>query len=141
MPTREALRLAEEQGLDLVEVSPHVRPPVCKIMDYGKYKYELKQKEKERRRSQTVTVVKEIKLRPKTDVHDVEIKTKRARKFLEARNKVKVTITFRGREVTHQEIGLEHLRTMAAKLQDVATIESAPRMEYRTMHMILAPKS
>ncbi|MFH1807361.1 MAG: translation initiation factor IF-3 [Pseudomonadota bacterium] len=137
--TDDALSRAHEAGLDLVEVSPMSRPPVCKIMDYGKFKYTTKKKAVEQRKNQKVVEVKEVKFRPKTDVHDVEIKVHRARSFLDEGNKVKATIMFRGREITHPEIGQQILDRVSKALEDIAMIEFMPRMEGRTMFMILAP--
>ena len=141
VPTREALRLAEEQGLDLVEVAPQARPPVCKIIDYGKFKYEQKKKAREAKKNSTVVVVKEVKMRPKTDTHDFDFKTNHARRFLEDGQKVKATVIFRGREMAHQDIGFKHLTHLAEVLEDVGIVEVSPRMEGRTMSMMLAPKS
>lgn len=140
LPVKDALKLAEEQGLDLVEVAPLAKPPVCKIIDYGKFKYEQKKKAQEARKHQAVVVVKEIKMRPKTDTHDFDFKTNHAHRFLEEGFKVKASIVFRGREMAHQEIGLEHLNKMAERLQDVGSIEQPPRLEGRAMSMILTPK-
>lgn len=140
-PVKEALKLAEEQGLDLVEVAPMAKPPVCKIIDYGKFKYEQKKKAQEARKHQAVVVVKEVKLRPKTDSHDFDFKANNARRFLEEGHKVKATVVFRGREMTHQDIGLEHLNRLAERLQDIGIIEQTPRMEGRTMSMYVAPKA
>jgi translation initiation factor IF-3 len=137
--TEEALARANEAGLDLVEVSPMSRPPVCKIMDYGKFKYTTKKKAVEQRKNQKVVEVKEVKFRPKTDTHDVEIKVNRAREFIDEGNKVKATIMFRGREITHPEIGQQILDKVAKQLEDIASIEFMPRMEGRSMFMILAP--
>ncbi len=141
LPIREALKIAEEQGLDLVEIAPLAKPPVCKIIDYGKFKYEQKKKAQEARKNQTVVVVKEVKMRPKTDTHDFDFKTNHARRFLEEGHKVKASIQFRGREMAHQEIGLEHLTKMAERLQDIGIVESPARLEGRAMTMLLAPKA
>ncbi|MBN2360829.1 MAG: translation initiation factor IF-3 [Deltaproteobacteria bacterium] len=137
--TDEARAKANELGLDLVEVSPTARPPVCKIMDYGKFKYVTKKKAVEQRRNQKVIEVKEVKFRPKTDTHDVQIKTEHARRFLEEGNKVKMTIMFRGREITHPEIGQQMLERVSEQLKDVGMVEFFPRMEGRAMFMVLAP--
>ena len=137
--TDDARSKANELGLDLVEVSPTARPPVCKIMDYGKFKYMTKKKAVEQRKNQKVIEVKEVKFRPKTDTHDVEIKTGHARQFLEDGNKVKMTIMFRGREITHPEIGQQMLERVAELLKDVAMVEFFPRMEGRAMFMVMAP--
>jgi translation initiation factor IF-3 len=140
LQTHEALRMAQEQGLDLVEVNPKAEPPVCKILDFGKYKYEEKKKAGEAKRKQSVVEVKEIKLRPKTDDHDLDFKTKAARKFLEAGHKVKFTVRFRGREITHPEKAHEQLDHITKPLEDVANIETRPMMEARAMSIIVAPK-
>ncbi len=140
MSLEEALRKAEEYGLDLVEVAPHAKPPVCKIMDYGKYKYMLSKKAQEARKKQTLIQVKEIKLRPKTDVHDLQVKERHIKRFLEDGAKVKVTIRFRGREITHPEIAEGILYKMYEGLKDLAVMEQSPRFEGRTMTMLLSPK-
>jgi translation initiation factor IF-3 len=140
LPIRDALRLAEEQALDLVEVAPLAKPPVCKIIDYGKFKYEQKKKATDARKNQVVVQVKEVKMRPKTDTHDFDFKANHARRFLEEGDKVKASIVFRGREMAHQEIGLEHLNRLAERLSDVGIIEQPPRMEGRAMGMLIAPK-
>jgi translation initiation factor IF-3 len=139
VPTREALRKAEEYGLDLVEVAPNANPPVCRIMDYGKYKYEQSKKEKEGKKRQHTIVVKEIRLRPKTDDHDLETKLRFARKFLEQRNKVKVTIIFRGREMVYQEFGRQLMERVKEALSDLAKPEGVIKMEGRRMVMVLTP--
>lgn len=135
----EALWLAEQLDLDLVEVAPNARPPVCKIMDYGKYKYEQSVRQREARKKQTKTVIKEVKFRPKIDVHDYKVKMRRVVEFLEEGDKIKVTMMFRGREVTHPEIGEEILRRLANDVAEVGVVESAPRLEGRNMTMQLAP--
>lgn len=140
LPTEEALRRAEDAGLDLVEVSPNARPPVCKIMDYGRFKYQQKRKANEAKKKQAQIEVKEVKFRPKTDTHDFDVKVNRLRKFLEQGNKGKVTIMFRGREIVHPEIGRKILTDVAAKVGDIAQVESMPRMEGRSMFMIVAPR-
>jgi translation initiation factor IF-3 len=140
LPTEEALRRAQEKGLDLVEVNPKGTPPVCKILDFGKYKYEEKKKQREAKRKQTVVEVKEIKLRPKTDDHDLNVKVKHAKKFLEAGNKVKFTCRFRGREITHPEIANRQLQFLMGELEEIANIEQRPTMEGRNMGMIVSPK-
>ncbi len=139
LQTDEAMRRAQDLGLDLVEISPTARPPVCKMMDYGKYKYTTKKKAGEQRKNQRTIEVKEVKFRPKTDVNDVTIKLERARRFLNEGNKVKATIMFRGREITHPEIGQQILVDVALRLDEDAQVEFMPRMEGRTMFMILAP--
>ena len=131
--------MAEELELDLVEVAPLARPPVCKIMDYGRYKYHLAKKAAEAKKRQTVVQLKEVKVRPKTESHDFEVKLKKVREFLGEGNKVKVTVMFRGREVTIPEKGLEQLQKMLERLQDEAKVESPPKREGRTMYMMLAP--
>ncbi len=140
MATHEALRSAQEQGLDLVEVNPKADPPVCKILDYGKFKYEEKKKTAEAKRKQTVVDVKEIKLRPKTDDHDINFKIKAARRFLEAGHKVKFTVRFRGREITHPEKAHEQLQVVIAGVEDIANIESRAAMEARAMTVLVSPK-
>ena len=129
-----------EQGYDLVEVAPTSQPPVCRIMDYGKYKYELSKKDHQSRRHQKSTQVKEIKLRPRTDKHDLEIKIRQIRGFLADGNKTKVTLTYRGREMANQEMGRTMMATVIEQLSDSGTVEFAPRMEGRNLIMILAPK-
>jgi len=138
-PVAEAITMAIEFGLDLVEVSPNAEPPVCKILDYGKYKYEEQKKKNEAKKKQKVVSVKEIKLRPGIDVHDYDVKMKAARKFLEGGDKVKVTIRFRGREMAHQELGLQVLVKMRDQLEDLAKVEQMPKSEGRMMTMVLAP--
>jgi translation initiation factor IF-3 len=140
LQTHEALRKAQEQGLDLVEVNPKAEPPVCKILDFGKYKYEEKKKQAQARRNQSVVEIKEIKLRPKTDDHDIAFKVKAARRFLEAGHKVKFTVRFRGREITHPEKAHEQLDIILKALDDVANIETRPMMEARAMSLVVAPK-
>jgi len=137
----DAFRKAQELGYDLVEVAPTSQPPVCRIMDYGKYKYELSKKEHQSRRHQKSTQVKEIKLRPRTDKHDLEIKIRQIKGFLAEGNKTKVTVIFRGREMANQEMGRAMMATVVEQLADSGTIEYAPRMEGRSLIMIVAPKS
>ncbi len=137
---REALTAAEEKGLDLVEVAPAASPPVCRIMDYGKYKYEEKKKSQEAKKSQTNILIKEVKFRPKTDEHDFQTKMRHARRFLEDGAKVKATVLFRGREIAHADIGFDILQKVADETEDVAVLESHARREGRTMHVILSPK-
>ena len=136
---REALRLAREADLDLVEVAPNSVPPVCRIMDFGKFLYEREKKDREARRSQTKVEVKEIRLRPKTTDHHRDFKVGDARRWLEHNMKVRVTIRFRGREITYPEIALEDLREIAQDLSDISTVEQAPAIEGRAMSMMLAP--
>jgi translation initiation factor IF-3 len=136
-----ALKLAEEAGLDLVEVSPTAEPPVCRIMDYGKYRYELNKKQQEAKKKQSVIEIKEIKLRPKTEKHDLDFKIKNIRKFLEQNNKVKITLRFRGREIVYADtIGVDVLQKMGEALADVAEILQPPKMEGRQMSMFVGPK-
>lgn len=140
MPTHEALRLAEEKGLDLVEISPRSQPPVCRIMDYGKYKYdEAKKKQQARKRASTVET-KEIKFRPKTEEHDMDFKVKHVRRFLEGGNKVRLAVVFRGREITHPQTGMAVLNRVVERCSDIATVEATPNMEGRRMIMVIAPK-
>ncbi len=139
VPIQKALQIAREAELDLVEVAPNSEPPVCRVMDFGKFLYERTKKEKEARKAQTKIEVKEIRLRPKTNEHHRGFKTRDARRWLLDGNKVKVTIRFRGREITYPEIALEDLKEIAEELADVSTIEQAPNMEGRTMNMVLAP--
>lgn len=138
-PLREALRLAEERSLDLVEVAPNANPPVCRLLNYGKYLYERTRREREARKAQKQAEIKEIRLRPKIAEHDVMVKLKRAREFIEEGSKVRVRVRFRGREITHKEIALELLNRIAEEMSDVATVEQHPGMEGNTMLMILAP--
>jgi len=140
IPTSKALELAAQQELDLVEVSPTAVPPVCRIMDYGKFKYQQSKKQQEAKKKQIHVEVKEIKLRPKTDDHDLMFKVKHVRRFLEEGNKAKVTLVFRGREITHMDIGRAVIQRFAAELEDIAVIESQPRVDGRNMFMIVAPK-
>ena len=141
LPTEQALARAQELGLNLVEVNPMAKPPVCKIMDYGRFKYEEKKKANETKKKQVVVKVKEIKLRPKTEDHDYETKVRHAREFLEEGNKAKITIMFRGREITHREIGTRVLDDVVQDLKEVAVVEQTPRLEGKQMFMILAPNS
>jgi translation initiation factor IF-3 len=140
MAVEEAMSRAESEGLDLVEVAPTARPPVVRIMDYGKYKYEEARKARQARKKQHQIQVKEVKLRPAIEPHDLEFKVRHARRFLEEGNKVKVTMMFRGRQAAHPELGREVLIKFAEVVQDVGKIEMSPMMEARTMTMILAPR-
>ena len=140
MPTHEALRIADAAGLDLVEVSPKAQPPVCKIMDYGRFKYEKSKQAKEARKHQSQVVVKEVKFRPKTDGHDLDFKVKMMDKFLAEGNKVKLVVQFRGREIVHPETGQMILQKAIDQLTELANVEQMPNMEGRRMIMILAPK-
>jgi translation initiation factor IF-3 len=139
-PVEEALRIAEDRGLDLVEVAPNARPPVCRIMDYGKYKYEESKKQKKAQKKQHIIQIKEIKLRPKTEEHDFQFKLRHARKFLEERNKVKFTLIFRGRELQHKDRGQRLLEKVAGEVEDIGVIENGPKLEGRNMIMIVAPR-
>lgn len=141
MKTVEALQLAQDKKMDLVNVAPGARPPVCRLMDYGKYKYEQSKRDREARKKQKTTTIKEIKLRPNIDKHDFEVKVKRGKKFLENGDKVKVTVMFRGREITHPEIAQRLSQQMAENLAEVSVVEKAAKQEGRNMIMILAPKS
>jgi translation initiation factor IF-3 len=136
----QALVLAEEAGLDLVEISPNAEPPVCKIMDFGKYKYEIQKREAEARKKQKIIEIKEIKFRPNTDTHDYEVKMKAIFRFLEEGDKVKVTMRFRGREMAHQNIGADLLSRVASDVGDAGKVESMPKLEGRQMIMMIAPK-
>ena len=140
IPTHEALKLAEEAGLELVEVNPRAAPPVCKIMDFGKFKYETSKKEKASRRHQSTIVLKEIKLRPKTDEHDFDFKVKHIRRFLAEGNKCKLVIVFRGREIVHPETGQAMLDQVVKSCNDVAMVEQRAMMEGRRMVMIIGPR-
>jgi translation initiation factor IF-3 len=139
VPIGEALRIAQEQDLDLVEVAPMARPPVCKIMDYGKFKYEEALRAKEARKKQSLTIIKEIKLRPKIDPHDYGTKKGHVERFLKAGDKVKVTIMFRGREQSRPELGYRLLQRLADDVTDLGLVESAPKQDGRNMIMVLAP--
>jgi len=141
IPTHEALRLAEELGLELVEVNPRAAPPVCKIMDFGKFKYETSKKEKASRKHQSTIVLKEIKLRPKTDKHDLDFKVKHIRDFLGEGNKCKLVIVFRGREIVHPETGQAMLDRVVKTVADIAMVEQRPMMEGRRMVMIIGPRA
>jgi len=135
----EALRMAEDKGLDLIEIAPTAKPPTCKITDYGKYKYEQKKKEHQARKNQTVIVIKEIQLRPRTDIHDLEVKMRHARRFLLEGDKVKVNLRFYGREMAHQELGMDLLKKVSASLNDIAMVEVPPKMEGRQLFVLFAP--
>ena len=140
LDTRDAISKAEDFGLDLVEVQPNVDPPVCKILDYGKYKYEAQKRANEARKKQKIIEVKEIKLRPNIDEHDYQVKMRNVVKFLSGGDKVKVTLRFRGREMAHQELGANVLTRVREETDDIAKIEAMPKMEGRQMIMVLAPK-
>jgi len=137
--TKEALLRAEEQNLDLVEVAPEANPPVCRVLDYGKYKYRQSKKAKLAKKKQHVVQIKEIKMRPKIDIHDFNFKSKHIDSFLEEGNKVKVTVRFKGREMTHPEFGEEVLNRVIQMFENKATVEVTPKLEGRLMQMILAP--
>ncbi|AEG60707.1 translation initiation factor IF-3 [Desulforamulus ruminis DSM 2154] len=141
MPAKEALRLAEERQLDLVEVAPMAKPPVCRIMDFGKFKYEQSKREKEAKKKQRIIQVKEVKLRPRIEDHDYQVKAKNAERFLKDGDKVKVTIMFRGREIVHTQLGHKLLIRLAEDLKDLCTVERQPKLEGKNMIMILAPKN
>lgn len=136
----EGLRLANEAGLDLVEVSPNAEPPVCKILDAGRYKYELQKRANEAKKKQKVIEIKEIKFRPNIGDHDFEIKMRQVKGFLDEGHKVKMTLRFRGREVSHQDIGLDLLKRAHSVIEEIAKVEQAPRLEGRFMVMMVAPK-
>jgi translation initiation factor IF-3 len=140
VPIDEALKKAEDHGLDLVEVAAKGDPPVCKILDYGKFKYEAQKKKNEARKKQRTIDVKEIKMRPGIDVHDYDVKLRAARKFLGEGDKVKVTMRFRGREMAHQDLGLNVLHRVRDELDELAKVELMPKMEGRQMIMVIAPK-
>ena len=140
LDTRHAISKAEDFGLDLVEVQPNVDPPVCKILDYGKYKYEAQKRANEARKKQKIIEVKEIKLRPNIDEHDYQVKMRNVVKFLSGGDKVKVTLRFRGREMAHQELGANVLTRVREETDEIAKIEAMPKMEGRQMIMVLAPK-
>jgi len=141
LPRQEALRLAQERDLDLVEVAPHANPPVAKLMDFGKYQYEKAKREREARRASKQIEIKEVRLRPKTDEHDVNFKIRQARSFLQSGAKVKVRMRFRGREIYNLDVARKQFDHFMKALEDVATVEQFPRFEGRTMLMILAPSS
>jgi len=139
MATKDALESAENAGLDLVEVSPNAAPPVCRIMDYGKYKYQMSKKNKDAKKKQTIIHLKEVKLRGKTEEHDYQFKVKNIKRFLAEGDKVKITIVFKGREITHTELGMGMLNRVAAELKDIAVIETAPKLEGKSMLMVVSP--
>ena len=140
MKTADAIAEADAQGLDLVEVSPNTDPPVCKILDYGQFKYEAQKKKNEAKKKQKIIEVKEIKLRPNIDEHDYQVKMRNVQKFLDEGDKVKVTMRFRGREMAHQELGVNVLNRVRDDTEDVAKIEAFPKLEGRQMIMVIAPK-
>lgn len=138
---KEAMNLAQEKNLDLVKIAPQSKPPVCKIMNYGKYRFDQMKKEKEAKKKQKTMEVKEVRLSPNIDSHDLETKQKNAAKFLEKGDKVKASIRFKGRAITHKEIGQRVLVRFAEECKEVATVETAPKMDGRSMFLILAPKN
>jgi translation initiation factor IF-3 len=137
----EALEIAQKKKMDLVNVAPSARPPVCRLMDYGKYKYEQSKRDREARKHQKMVIMKETKVRPNIEKHDLDVKIKKSRSFLQAGDKVKITVMFRGREITHPEIAQRLLQRIATELEDCAVVERMPKLEGRNMIMILAPKS
>lgn len=141
LAVKEAIRIAEERGLDLVEVAPNSQPPVCRIMNYGKYKYQQSKRTQEARKHQTVIHIKEVKVRPRTEEHDFQFKLRHVKRFLDEGNKVKISILFRGREIAHPEFGKEMLNRFVEGVKDMMVIEQSPRLEGRNMVMIMAPKS
>ncbi len=136
----DAIALAEEQGMDLVEIAPQAEPPVCRIMDWGKYKFEESKKQQVQRKKQKQIQVKEVKFRPGTEDHDYDVKMRNLNRFIEEGNKVKVTLRFRGREMAHQDLGMDLLKRVEADMEDLVSVEQFPRMEGRQMVMMLAPK-
>jgi translation initiation factor IF-3 len=140
MYTREAIEQAAESGLDLVEVSPNADPPVCKFLDVGKFRYEAQKKANAQRKTQKTQDIKEVKMRPNIDTHDYDVKMRNVHKFIDNGDKVKITLRFRGRELAHQELGMDLLRRVQTDVEEVAKIEAYPRMEGRQMLMVLAPK-
>jgi translation initiation factor IF-3 len=140
VPFREALELSEQKQLDLVEIAPSAKPPVCRLMDYGKFKFEQSKREKESRKKQKIVSVKEVKMRPNIEEHDFQVKAKNARKFLSAGDKVKVTIMFRGRQITHPELGERLCIKLAEQLSDISSVEKHPKIEGRNMVSILVPR-
>lgn len=141
MSSREALQLADERQLDLVKIAPQARPPVCKLMDYGKYRFEQSKKEREFRKNQKVIAVKEVRLSATIEDHDVDVKFKNAVKFLKEGNKVKVTIRFRGRQITHSEIGRQIMIEFADRIKEYGTVDKAPAIEGRNMSMFISPRN
>ena len=141
IPTEEAISMAEDRSLDLVEVAPNANPPVCRIMDYGKHKYKASKKAHEAKKNQKIVHVKEVKFRPNTDQHDFDFKLKHVQRFLENGDKAKVVIFFKGREIIHREFGQRVLERVAEKTEDIAIIEQSAKQEGRTLVMVLAPKN
>lgn len=140
VPIKEALRIAQEQGLDLVEVAPAAKPPVCRIIDYGKYRFEQSKREKEARKKQKVINIKEVKFRLGIEEHDFQVKARNAARFLKDGDRVKVTVMFRGREISHAELGKAICQKLADQLSDIAVVEKAPNVDGKNMTMILSPK-
>ena len=138
--TARAIEIAAEAGLDLVEVSPGTQPPVCKILDFGKFKYQQQKKKAEAKKTQKVVEIKEIKMRPNIDTHDYDVKAKAMRRFFDEGDKVKVTLRFRGREMAHQERGMELLKKVQADFDEIAKVEQLPKLEGKQMMMVLAPR-
>ena len=141
MSAREAMKLAEEAELDLVKIAPTAKPPVCKIIDYGKYRYELARKEKEARKKQKTVDVKELRLSPSIDTHDVQVKVKKANEFLKDGDKVKISIRFRGREIGHSKVGMQIMEDFAKATEEFGTVDKQPKMEGKSLVMFLAPKN
>lgn len=141
LPTRQAQQMAQEEGLDLVEVAATARPPVCKIMDFGKYKYEQEKKKREAKKHQTVVQIKEIKIRPSIDQHDLDVKLRHIKRFLEEGNKTKITVQFRGREMAHKDLGWALLKKMVEEVGAQARMDQEPRFEGRTLSAVLSPQS
>jgi translation initiation factor IF-3 len=135
-----AIEIAKERGYDLVEVAPNADPPVCKMIDYGKFKYQLSKKSQEAKKKQTIIQVKEIKLRPKTDKHDIEVKVNHIKRFIEDKNKVKISVVYRGRELAHEEIGFKVMQEVLDKIADIVKVETPPRLEGKSLIAIVAPK-
>jgi len=140
MNVEEAIEIAKERGYDLVEIAPNADPPVCKIIDYGKFKYQLSKKSQEAKKKQTIIQVKEIKLRPKTDKHDINVKVNHIKRFIEDKNKVKITVVYRGRELAHEEFGFKVMQEVLDKINDIVKVETPPRLEGRSLIAIVSPK-
>ena len=140
LPTLDAIKYALERDLDLVEVAPNANPPVCRVMDYGKFKYQQQKRKQEAKKKQTVIQVKEVKLRLKTETHDINTKLKHISRFIKEGNKVKISIVFRGREITHPELAVNMMRNILEQIEDYVSIESDPRMEGRALVMLVGPK-
>jgi translation initiation factor IF-3 len=141
MPLSAALEAAVEAGLDLVEVAPQAVPPVCKVMDYGKFKYEEQKKKNEARKRQKIVEIKEVKFRPMIDIHDYEVKTRAMHRFFEEGDKVKITLRFRGREMAHQHLGIELLHRVKRDFEEIAKVEMEPRLEGKQMTMVMSPRA